>query len=106
MKLHFFEAINPLIIQLIMTEIIKNTLVYFGYSEEEVIIKETINVIIIVDNNPNDEEISKFIKFLTGPDNSFFLLNDFFGIENPLTFIKEYEGQIVFMLIIQHLYLF
>ena len=89
-----------------MTEIIKNTLVYFGYSEEEVIIKETINVIMIVDNNPNDEENNRLIKFLTGPDNSFFLLNDFFGIEKPLTFIKEYEGQIVFMLIIQNLYLF
>ncbi len=75
-----------------MTEIIKNALVYFGYSEEEVITKETINVIIIVDTIPNDEEISKFIKFLIGPDNSFFLLNDFFGIEKPLTFIKEYEG--------------
>ena len=67
---------------------------------------DIINVIITIAMNPNNDDTPIPIIFLVVFGISFFLRDNLLCIEKPLTFTKEYEGFKLFMIIIQHLYLF
>lgn len=98
LNVHFFDAINPVINEPIVTEPIKYIAIELVNADDFDKIKDAINVNIIIAIKPIPEEIIKPVIFLVDTGISFFLFVIFLRIEKSLTFNKEYEGLSIFMI--------
>lgn len=92
LKLHFLDAINPVINALIPTDPKKHTATELVSVEDFVKNKAAINVNIKTVAKPIPLDIKTPTIFFVDTGTSFFLLEIFLRIEKSLTFNKEYEG--------------
>ncbi len=89
---HFFDAINPVINEPIVTEPIKHIVVEFVKAVDFINNNDAKSVNMIINIKPKPLANRIPIMFLLDFGSSFFLFVIFLRIKKSLTFNKEYEG--------------